>query len=78
MAEVKTTSATTKAKDDGKVDLFIPRDSGNSEPIFISLNGINYRLPRGKTSRVPQAIADIYQQMVEAQESFYTRHNSAD
>lgn len=54
MAEKK-----TEIVDDGKVEVFIPRGNRNDEPtLFVSVNGKNYFIPKGKTSRVPQCVAD--------------------
>ena len=58
-------------KDDGRVDLFIPRGSANDDPnLFIGINGKNYLLPRGKTSRVPKFVADEYNRSLRAQERY--------
>lgn len=47
---------TTKAKE--LVSVFIPRAGANEDPnFFVSVNGVNYLLPRGKTSMVPPHIA---------------------
>lgn len=66
--------ANTKPKneniDDGKVELFVPRGYANDEPnLLIGVNGVNYLLPRGKTSRVPQFVADEFYRSQRAQES---------
>lgn len=46
------------AEDDGREDIFIPKGSANDEPnLLVSVNGVNYLLPKGKTSRVPKHIA---------------------
>lgn len=56
MAEKKTE---TEKKDDGKVEVFVPRGNRNDEAtLFVSVNGKNYFIPKGKTSRVPQCVAD--------------------
>ena len=56
-------------KDDGRVDLFIPRGGANEEPnLMIGFNGKNYLLPRGKTSRVPKYVAEEYYRSQRAQE----------
>ena len=47
----------TEQKNADQVDIFIERPSGNDEPnLMVGINGINYLLPRGKTSRVPRAV----------------------
>lgn len=58
-------------KDDGRVDLFIPRGGTNEEPnLMIGFNGKNYLLPRGKTSRVPKYVAEEYYRSQRAQERY--------
>lgn len=52
-----------------KVELFIPRGAANDDPnFFISVNGVNYILPRGKKSMVPPHIKAEYERSVKAQE----------
>ena len=61
------TKATTVAKDD-RVEVYIPRISGNTDPnLVIVINGKNYVLPRGKKSLVPKAVAAEYERSVKAQ-----------
>lgn len=44
-----------------RVPIYIPKGSANDEPnVFISVGGINYLLPKGKTSYVPREVAEIY------------------
>lgn len=57
---------TTKVED--KVEIFVPRTPGNSDPNFIIvLNGKNYVLPKGKKCVVPKAVADEYERSKRAQ-----------
>jgi hypothetical protein len=54
---------------EGYVDLFIPKGFANDDPNeFISLNGKNYILPKGKTSKVPVAVKRQYEKSLRAQE----------
>ena len=47
----------TKAKDN-RVELFVPKGSANDEPnLTISINCVNYVLPKGKKSMVPDFVA---------------------
>jgi hypothetical protein len=63
--ETKTPKVT---KDDDRVEIFVPRVSGNTDPNqVIVLNGKNYILPRGKKSLVPKAVAAEYERSVRAQ-----------
>jgi hypothetical protein len=51
------------------VDLFIPKGYANDDPNeYISLNGVNYILPRGKTSKVPPNVKRQYEKSLRARE----------
>lgn len=51
-------------------NIFVPRGAANEEPfIIISVNGINYQIPRGKTSSVPRAVAKEFRRAQRAQEA---------
>ena len=63
MAEAKTTKA------DERVELFVPRGNDDDPNLIISVNGVNFVLPRGKKSLVPTYIRDEYQRSQEAQMS---------
>ena len=53
MAEKKITTET-----ESREDIFIPRGMSNEDPnLFVSVNGKNFLLPKGKTSNVPSYIA---------------------
>lgn len=53
-----------------RVDLFVEKGYANDEPNqLISVNGVNYLLPKGKTSRVPKFVADEYYRSRKAQQS---------
>ena len=55
---------------EGYVNLFIPKGYANDEPnYFISINGKNFILPKGKTSKVPQYVKDEYDRAMRAQEA---------
>ena len=63
-------SAENKVQDDGKVDLYVEKGYANDEPnLLIAVNGVNYLLPKGKTSRVPKHIAEEYLRSRKAQET---------
>ena len=61
MAETKN----TKAED--RVELFVPRGNDDDPNLIISVNGVIYLLPRGKSSRVPRFIAEEYYRSQAAQ-----------
>ena len=68
MATAKETN--TEAKEAKKVEIFIPKGYANEDPnLFISVNGVNYLLPRGKKSLVPPAVAAEYERSVRAQQT---------
>ena len=55
---------------EGYVDMFIPKGYANDEPnLFISVNGVNFLLPKGKTSKVPPYIKEEYERSQRAQEA---------
>lgn len=52
-----------------RVEIFIPKGYANDEPnLFVSVNGVNYLLPKGKKSSVPPAIAAEINRSLKAQE----------
>lgn len=65
-------SKTTPA--DERVEIFVPKGYANDEPNqLISVNGVNYLLPRGKNSMVPKFIADEFYRSRAAQEALDRR-----
>lgn len=64
MAEAKKTEKASQER----VDIYIERAMGNDEPnLFVSVNGVNYVLPKGKTSSVPKHVADEIERSRKAQ-----------
>ncbi len=64
-------TTTTKPAKEKYVDLFIPKGYANDEPnLFISVNGDNYLLPKGKTSKVPPCVKEEYERSMRAQEAY--------
>ena len=60
--------ATENKKVDDRVEIFVPRVSGNTDPnLVIVLNGKNYVLPKGQKSLVPKAVAYEYERSKRAQ-----------
>ncbi len=52
-----------------RVEVFIPRAPANDEPnLFVSVNGVGYLLPKGKTSMVPPHIKAEIERSLAAQE----------
>ena len=59
---------------DDRVDLFVEKGYANDEPyVIISINGVNYQLPRGKISKVPKFVADEYYRSRKAQQALDVR-----
>ena len=59
MAESKKAAAAATEAAEERVEIFIERDSSNGDPnLFVSVNGVNYLLPRGQISKVPKHIYD--------------------
>ena len=76
MANEKKTEETkaTAPATEKRVEIFVPKGYANDEPnLLISVNGVNYLLPRGKTSKVPQFIADEFYRSQKAQEALDKR-----
>ena len=71
MAETKTKAENkpeTEVKDN-RVELFIPKGYANDEPnLTISINCVNYVCPKGKTSLVPDFVAEEYHRSQRAAE----------
>ena len=58
--------------EDKRVEVFIPRGADREDPnFFVGINGVNYLLPRGKKSMVPQAVAAEIARSDRAAERFY-------
>lgn len=51
--------AANKEVNEERVEIMVPRAPAKDDPnLFVSINGVNYLLPRGKTSKVPKSVAD--------------------
>lgn len=67
-ASKATEKATEKAKEN-REEIFVPKGYANDEPnLFISVNGVNYLLPKGKKSMVPDFVAAEFRRSQKAQE----------
>lgn len=65
--------ATTTNKEE-YVDLFVDKGYDNDEPnLFISINGMNFLLPKGKTSKVPPYVKEEYERSQRAKAAFYEK-----
>ena len=72
-----TETKATETKATGKneyVDLYIPRGYANDDPNeLISINGVNFILPKGKTSKVPLYVKEEYDRAVAAETALNER-----
>ena len=59
-----------KMSEEKRVAVFVPRLGKDSAPVTIGINGKLYRLPRGKTSMVPEAVAKEFERMSKAEERY--------
>ena len=58
--------------EDKRIEVFIPRGADREDPnLFVGVNGVNYLLPRGKKSMVPQAVANEIARSELAADRFY-------
>ena len=68
------TNETKTTKVDERVEIFVPRTPGNTDPNHIIVhNGKNYVLPKGQKSFVPKAVAAEYER---TQRAAYKRDNA--
>ncbi len=59
-----------------RVKVFIPRGASNEDPnVFVSVNGMNYLLPRGQESLVPKGVAEELNRAARAQEALDRRRD---
>lgn len=74
--EEKKTDTAVKGGAEERVEILIPRGSGNDDPnLMISVNGCNFVLPRGRKSSVPKHIAEEFYRSQRAQEAQDDRVN---
>lgn len=56
------------------VEITVPRGNSKADPnLLISVNGVNYLIPRGKTVSVPAHVAYEYNRSLRAQASLYDK-----
>ena len=56
------------------VDIRIPRGSEKDDPMeFVSVNGRNFLIPKGKKCQVPRYIADEWNRSQRAKEAYYEK-----
>lgn len=53
-----------------RVEIFIPRGNMKDDPnLLVGINGVNYILPKGKTSKVPAFVAAEIERSMKAEAS---------
>jgi len=63
-----------EAVQEERVEIFVPKGYANDEPnLLIAVNGVNYLLPRGKSSKVPKHIAEEFHRSQKAQQALDDR-----
>ena len=68
MATNKNADTNPVALAEDKVEIHVPKGYANDEPnLLICINGVNYLLPRGKTSKVTRAVAEEFHRSQKAQ-----------
>lgn len=70
-AEIRaeTKAAQQSIRQEERVEIYIERASGNDDPnLFVSVNGYNCLLPKGKTSLVPKSVAEEIKRARRAQQ----------
>ena len=61
----------TTKKEIKYVELFVPRGAVNDDPnLFVGINGVNYLIPRGKTSSVPDFVKAEYDRSIKAEAEY--------
>ena len=59
---------------EAREEIFIPRAlDGEERSLFVSVNGVNYLLPKGKTSKVPREVAEEVRRSWKAQNAWDDR-----
>lgn len=75
--EVHEDSTAPVKKEVKRVSIHIPRAEGNDEKnLLVSVNGVNYLLPKGQTSEVPEFVAKEIQRSWKAQDRYDQRVNA--
>jgi len=62
----------TEMEQTKRVEIAIPRGADREDPnLFVAVNGVNYLLPRGKKSMVPEEVAREIRRSEKAADIFY-------
>ena len=70
----KNETTAAKVNKPALVDLFVPRGASVDEPnVIISVNGKNWVLPKGMTSKVPAFVKYEYERGIRAKEAMDVR-----
>lgn len=67
--QAETRAAAQSIRQEERVEIYVERGNLNDEPnLFISVNGYNCLLPKGKTSLVPKCVAAEYERSKRARQ----------
>ena len=67
----------SEQKSAARVGVYIPRGAAHEDPnVFVSVNGVNYLLPRGCESQVPPEVAKELERSARAQEALDRRRDA--
>lgn len=73
----KKNDETVATPTDKRVEVYVERGPGNDDPnLLIGVNGVNYLLPKGQTSLVPDYVAEEFKRSQKAKAARYTRMDS--
>ena len=67
---VKPAETTKKTKEEAvkMVDLYVPREHAKQKDLYIAVNGERFLLKRGTTVKVPEYVAEVYYNSLNAKE----------
>lgn len=69
--------AETTTKKDERVDVFVPKGLANDDPnLYVSINDMEFLLPRGQVSRVPAYVKAAIERSYGAQAIQESRSNA--
>ncbi len=66
----------SESKKTKTVEIYVERGRGNEDPnLFVSVNGVNYLIPRGKKSMVPDFVAAEINRAKRASDAMFERRD---
>lgn len=62
----------SKKKAENKITVKVERGAEREDPnLFVAINGVSYLVPKGKTSELPDYVAEEIKRAEAAKENFY-------